>query len=111
VRYSEVCTYPSLSNDSSSKSSRSTSEISGPSRAGRIEAPKDVNNSTTELNLGDLELLQNWTMAAYIGFGEKPDNEKVWQDEIPRKGITHPFLMRGILAVSALHLSRTRPEK
>jgi hypothetical protein len=109
VRYSEVCTYPSLRNDSSSKPLRSASEISSPSKAGHIEAPKDINNSTTELNLGDLELLQNWTMAAYTGLGEKPGDQKVWQDEIPRMGLANPYLMRGILAVSALHLSRMRP--
>lgn len=85
--------------------------MSGPSRSGPITVPKDLNNSTTELNLGDLELLQNWTMGAYTGFGDKEGDEKLWQDEIPRMALAHPFLMRGILAVSALHMGRTRPEE
>jgi hypothetical protein len=112
VRYSEACTYPTLRNDFSSKSSRSGSEASsGTSKTGPITVPKDINNSTTELNLGDLELLHNWTTGAYAGFGDKGGEEKLWQDDIPRMALAYPFLMHGILAVSALHLGRTRPEK
>jgi hypothetical protein len=85
-------------------------EFRGPSiaRARLIEVPKDVNNNTSELNLGDLELLHDWTLSAYSGFGDKNGNEDFWRAEIPRMAIEHPFLMRGILAVSALYLSRIR---
>jgi hypothetical protein len=50
-------------------------------------------------------------MRAYAGFGDKEEDDKLWQDEITPMALAHPFLMRGILAVSALHLGRTRPEE
>ncbi|KUJ07404.1 uncharacterized protein LY89DRAFT_365946 [Mollisia scopiformis] len=115
VRYGEECIYQ-VSGESSSKSSRSTtaSEISGPTRPTRsIEVPKDVNNSTSELNLGDLGLLHDWTLpsGAYTGFADSPGSEHLWQVEVPQMALQHPFLMRGILAVSALHISRVKPEE
>jgi hypothetical protein len=101
-----------LENDSSSKSSESISEVSsGISKSSPIAVPKNIKNITTELNLGDLELLHNWTTGAYVGFGDKERDEKLWQGKIPRMALTHPFLMRGIIAVSALHLGRMKPEE
>ncbi|KAH6671965.1 hypothetical protein B0J14DRAFT_84226 [Halenospora varia] len=68
-----------------------------------------MNNFTFELNIGDLELLQNWTLNAHEGFGDIQLDDKIaWQRDIPQLAIKHPFLMRGLLAVSALHLGRTR---
>jgi hypothetical protein len=49
-------------------------------------------------------------MFACHGFGDKPGDETVWQVDVPQIACQHPFLMRGILAVSALHMSRTRED-
>nr|OQO29385.1 hypothetical protein B0A51_03167 [Rachicladosporium sp. CCFEE 5018] len=35
----------------------------------------------------------------------------LWQDNIPLEATKHPFLMHGILALSALHIAATRPAK
>jgi hypothetical protein len=63
------------------------------------------------LQVGDLELLHHWTVYACQGFGDKPGDVKAWQVEMPQVACRQPFLMRGILAVSALHMSRVRPEE
>ncbi|KAF4636962.1 hypothetical protein G7Y89_g1120 [Cudoniella acicularis] len=107
IRYSEDCIYSPIPSGPSSRFARTTADFSGP-----IQVPKDVNNSTTELNLGDLELLQNWIFHAYEGFGDgKPGDSIIWQRDIPELAVKHPFLMRGILAVSALHKGRMKPEE
>ncbi|CZR64154.1 uncharacterized protein PAC_14051 [Phialocephala subalpina] len=113
LRYSEECTYPVPKEESSKLFKPTTdSEISGPLRpTGSIERPKDINNFTSELNLGDLGLLHEWTMSAYTGFVDQPRTEHLWQAEIPRMALKHPFLMRGVLAVSALYKGRMEPDK
>jgi hypothetical protein len=71
--------------------------------------PKDLDWQTSDLNIHDLELLHHWTANAYAGFGDSPGDDLVWRDEVTRLGLLYPFLMRGILAVSALHLARLHP--
>jgi hypothetical protein len=61
------------------------------------------------LNISDLELMHHWTLSAYTGFGYRPGDEIMWRDEIPRIALKQPFLMRGLLAVSALQLARLMP--
>ena len=50
-------------------------------------------------------------VGAHTGFGDREGDEKLWQAEIPGIALEHPLLMRGILAVSKLHLWRTKPQK
>lgn len=70
------------------------------------DAPKELCERTTELNVVDLQLVQHWISSAYTGFGEGPEDEKFWQSEVLNMGFSHPFLLRIILAISALHLAR-----
>lgn len=35
----------------------------------------------------------------------------VWQVDIPHMALSHPFLMHGLLAISALHLSTVQPDR
>ena len=72
---------------------------------------RELNPQTTSLNLRDLILLQNWTTEAYLGFGDRPGDERIWQVDIVQLAYDSPFLMRGILAVSALHLAKFHPER
>ncbi|KIV86158.1 hypothetical protein PV11_01788 [Exophiala sideris] len=73
------------------------------------DVPRDLSDRTTDLEVQDLELLHHWTTSAYKGFGDKPGDEVPWQLEMPQIACEQPFLMRGILAMSALHLSCSRP--
>ncbi|KAL9115980.1 MAG: hypothetical protein Q9227_000348 [Pyrenula ochraceoflavens] len=59
----------------------------------------------------DLILLQNWSTAAYLGFGDRPGDSRIWQVDVVQLAYNSPFLMRGILAVSALHMAHTHPER
>ena len=61
--------------------------------------------------LGDLELLHHFTTRTCYTFSDKSPAQHIWQNAIPQIAFSYPFLMRGLLAVSALHLAYLRPEE
>jgi hypothetical protein len=54
------------------------------------------------------ELLHHYTSATCVILA-RSRNIDIWQVAIPRMALQHDFLMHGILALSALHLSRMQP--
>lgn len=42
--------------------------------------------------------------------GVREDLVYLWRDYVPKLAVQHPFLLHGILALSALHLAHLRPE-
>ena len=61
--------------------------------------------------MGDLELLHHFTTETCFTLSNQPHSHRLWQVAVPQEAFHHDFLMRGILAVAALHLSCLRPEK
>lgn len=60
----------------------------------------------------DLALMQHWTVATCYGFGDIfVDDSNAWREHVPMLAQQFPFLMRGILALSALHLAKTTPDR
>ena len=62
-------------------------------------------------NMRDLELLHHFTTETCFTLSNQPQSHRLWQGAVPREGFQHKFLMHGILAVAALHLSCLKPEK
>jgi hypothetical protein len=54
----------------------------------------------------DLEFLHFYTTSTWYSISSL----KIFQHAFPEMAFTHPFLMHGILALSALHLAHLRPE-
>ncbi|GLI81206.1 hypothetical protein PoHVEF18_009579 [Penicillium ochrochloron] len=65
---------------------------------------------TAALNLHDLELMMHWCNDTYHTLSRNERTDLVWRNVVPEEALSHPFLMHGILALSALHLARTGPE-
>ncbi|KAB8212504.1 specific transcription factor domain protein [Aspergillus parasiticus SU-1] len=63
-----------------------------------VSAPK-------ELNMEELELMIQWCTETYRSISRDDTVEWVWRVAVPREAMRHPFLMHGILALSALHLT------
>ena len=61
--------------------------------------------------LGDLELLHHFTTHTCYTFSDISPSQHVWRTVIPQIAFSYPFLMRGLLAVSALHIAYLRPEE
>ncbi|KAF2174918.1 hypothetical protein K469DRAFT_680710 [Zopfia rhizophila CBS 207.26] len=64
----------------------------------------DIGLATFSLDPKNLELLHHYTSVTCLTLGTVR-NMHVWQVEIPRLALCHEFLMHGLLAISALHLS------
>lgn len=66
---------------------------------------------TTLLQLTDLELLRHFIMSASLGFSDRAGDLEYWRGSLIDTALQHPFLMRAILAASALHLARLQPDR
>ena len=56
--------------------------------------------------------MHQWSVATCYGFGDNfPDDVAVWRDELPVLAQQFPFLMRGILGLSALHLANLATDR
>ncbi|KAI4111692.1 MAG: hypothetical protein LQ338_008352, partial [Usnochroma carphineum] len=64
-----------------------------------------------ELHMGDLELLHQFVTETCYTTSNRRESHELWRVTVPKEGFNHDFLMRGILAVAALHFSHLRPER
>lgn len=62
-----------------------------------------------DMNLEDLELLHQYMTSTSITTGQLPDARIQMQRAVPQLAQTYHFVMRGILAKAAIHLSWLRP--
>ena len=60
--------------------------------------------------MGDLELLHHFCTSTCFTTSNRAESHELWRVTVPKEGFTHDFLMRGILAIAALHFSHLRPE-
>ncbi|KAL2703154.1 hypothetical protein AAEP93_004225 [Penicillium crustosum] len=67
--------------------------------------------SPSALDLNDLELMLQWSSKTYLTLSRNEATKEVWQFLVPQEALSHPFLMLGLLAVSAIHLADTKGEK
>ena len=49
--------------------------------------------------------MMQWCTTTYRSVSRNSTVEGIWQGVVPREAMRHPFLMHGILALSALHLA------
>ncbi|KAL9102494.1 MAG: hypothetical protein Q9163_002359 [Psora crenata] len=76
-------------------------------------APRDNPNGSGSrlqpLQMDDLELLHHFTTETCYTLSDRAESHELWRVTVPQLAFHHDFLMRGILAISALHLSHLRP--
>lgn len=63
------------------------------------------------LNILDLELLHNFCTSTCYTTHSHPAIKTLWRVNVPQLGFSYDFVMRGILALSALHLAHSRPDQ
>jgi hypothetical protein len=62
------------------------------------------------LGLSDLELMLQLSSKAYLALSRNEATKEVWQFLVPEEALSHPFIMLGLLAVSAIHLADAKGE-
>lgn len=63
------------------------------------------------LQMLELELLHHFTTETCYTLSDRHDSHELWRVTVPQVAFQHDFLMRGILAIAALHLSCLRPDR
>ena len=71
----------------------------------------DVDTGLPDLNLLDLELLHNFTTSTSATMSHTPLLRTLWRINVPKLGFENDYVMRGILALSALHMARFTTSK
>ncbi|KAL1989058.1 hypothetical protein VTN96DRAFT_5821 [Rasamsonia emersonii] len=62
-----------------------------------------------ELALLDLELLHHYSTSTSYTLSRHPALQTVWRVRAPQIGFSSDFVLRGILAIAALHIAHLRP--
>ncbi|RYP78453.1 hypothetical protein DL771_000638 [Monosporascus sp. 5C6A] len=56
----------------------------------------------------DLELLHHYTVSTCFTLSTQQMTRDFWRVNLPQMGFSHPYILRGVLSLAALHLSRSR---
>jgi hypothetical protein len=59
----------------------------------------------------ELELLHNFSTSTFSSMANEPVMKTIWRINVPQLGFSYEFVMRGILAMSAMHLAYSNPAK
>jgi hypothetical protein len=54
--------------------------------------------------------MMQWCNTTFHTLSRSERTDPIWRNFVPEEALSHPFLMHGILALSALHLARTGPD-
>ncbi|KAB8304781.1 hypothetical protein EYC80_004129 [Monilinia laxa] len=70
-----------------------------------------LNGHTQSFSLLDMELLHHYTTSTCMTLSASPNLGTLWRVNAPQLAYSHEFLMRGLLAIAALHIAYYKPEK
>jgi hypothetical protein len=76
-----------------------------------VHSGVDSATQTQVLNTVHLELLHNYATLTSYTLSPVPILRNLWRINVPQLGLSHEFVMRGVLALSAMHLSHSSPDK
>ena len=94
-------------NDYTTKERELPSEPSGIRPLPTIPRPTASNREELDGHL----LLDHYTNVTYKTLVQREEGPKFWRTEILQIAQDHPFVMHGLLAISALHLARLHPDR
>ncbi|KAF7908564.1 uncharacterized protein EAF01_004319 [Botrytis porri] len=85
-------------------------EFSYPSH---ISTPPRLSSAETGASIlwEDLELMRHFVTETYLTFSCIDSIQDLWRTTIPKMASDHPFMMHGLLNISALHLAFLNPAK
>ncbi|KAM3086482.1 hypothetical protein ACMFMG_000613 [Clarireedia jacksonii] len=63
------------------------------------------------LYLVDMELMHHYATSTCYSMSSNAATSVVWRVNVPQVAYAHEFVMRGILAIAALHIAHFKPEK
>ncbi|OAL51127.1 hypothetical protein IQ07DRAFT_643247 [Pyrenochaeta sp. DS3sAY3a] len=113
-RYVAVCKYPQPKSDYLASQSDSLESVQGePETEATINHriisldQVQVEDQNATLNISQLHLLHHYTTATAKTLSAEPLNADVYSSYLVKVAFGYPFLLHAVLALGALHLSRT----
>ncbi|KAF7933727.1 uncharacterized protein EAE98_003436 [Botrytis deweyae] len=81
--------------------------------SGQISTPPHLSRAETGASIfwEDLELMRHFVTETYLTFSCIKSIQNLWRITIPKMASDHPFMMHGLLNISALHLAFLNPAK
>ncbi|KAF5871888.1 putative c6 transcription protein [Botrytis fragariae] len=112
IKHSVQCDYSKADAATSAKNT----PLSSPGSSTSVSAPNNVLGRIVEgqdpyLNLMDLEVFNNFVVSTSNSLNSNPVVRKIYQTTIVEIALRHEFVMRALLALSALHMARNRPDR
>ncbi|KAJ5718672.1 hypothetical protein N7488_004318 [Penicillium malachiteum] len=93
------------------RSQRLSSESQySPQKDGDSTDDLSLTTDTPSLNMTQAELMMQWICHTHKVFARNEATRQVWERHVTKEALQAPFLMHGILALSALHLSHLRED-
>ncbi|KAF7898330.1 hypothetical protein EAF00_004776 [Botryotinia globosa] len=79
----------------------------------QISIPPHLSRAETGASIlwEDLELMRHFVTETCLTFSCKNSFQNLWRTTIPKMASDHPFMMHGLLNISALHLAFLNPAK
>ena len=108
--YAERIVFTSTSNPANSTSA---SEITAATTKNVAPSTRSETSESAEppIGLEEMELLHHFSTSTCYTITRLPVNQTVWQIKVPQIAFSFPFLLRSVLALSALHLAFLNPER
>ena len=92
-------------------SNLSTEQVSQHDQDGAEGLRRNDDGFTRRLHVEDLEFLHHYTTETCHTLSDRLESQALWQRNVVHEAFSNEFLLRGILAISALHLSGLKPAK
>jgi hypothetical protein len=110
-RREESCSF--LSTFQPLKASNTASYLSSPALTSVPITGGTLNGvpNTLGLDLQTLELMHHYSTVVCFTLSKNSQVQQVWQNQVPKDALIHPFLMHCVMATSALHLADTVPTR
>ncbi|KAI1272821.1 hypothetical protein F5Y07DRAFT_284517 [Xylaria sp. FL0933] len=104
----DTTTAPRVHQDSSSRDALSIHQLTSPSIASTPEASR---YPTPWFSVFELELFHHFITSTSLTLAFDPTVRSFWRVNVPQLGFSHPYVLKAVFAIAALHLSRLRPQQ
>ena len=85
--------------------------LSAPSSSIGTPAYSIGHNDESGMGIAELELLHHYSTSTCYTLARHPLLQNLWRITIPQYGFASSFVIRAVLAISALHLAYVKPER
>ncbi|ESZ92494.1 hypothetical protein SBOR_7119 [Sclerotinia borealis F-4128] len=105
---------PSPSFNGTPTSTFSPMSVTGPSPSPHQKSLPSISmldGHTQSFTLFDMELLHHYTTSTCMTLSQSHSIGTLWRINVPQLAYSHEFLMRGLMAIAALHIAYYKPER